>query len=143
VNASGHRNIVFLQTERRKRATGMPAALLARVARNREGAMVSDLVGFVIGLSLILGLLVWRRRIDHQHHVASALRVAVHAGAARLLDDGSPLAVSVRPPTVWRPGSVRLSIPDGNASFVARAFQTVTERVPQGYEVVIRCGARA
>jgi hypothetical protein len=105
--------------------------------------MVSDLMGFVIGLSPILGLLVWRHHIDRQQHVASALRAAVHAGAARLFDEGSPLAVSVQPPTVWRPGSVRLSIPEGNAPLIARTFETVMQRVPQGYEIVIRCGAPA
>jgi hypothetical protein len=105
--------------------------------------MVSDLVGFVVGLSPILGLLAWRHRIDRQQHVVSALRAAVHAGAARLFDEGSPLAVSVQPPTVWRPGSVRLSIPEGNAPLIARTFETVMERVPQGYEIVIRCGAPA
>jgi hypothetical protein len=105
--------------------------------------MVSDLVGFFVGLSPILGLMVWRHRIDRQQHVVSALRTAVHAGAARLFDEGSPLAVSVQPPTVWRPGSVRLSIPEGNAPLIARTFETVMERVPQGYEIVIRCGASA
>jgi hypothetical protein len=102
--------------------------------------MVSDLVGFVVGLSPLFGLLVWRERIDRQRHVASALRAAVHAGAARLFDEGSPLAVSVQLPTVWRPGSVRLSIPDGNAPLIARTFEAVMDRVPQGYEIVIRCG---
>jgi hypothetical protein len=38
---------------------------------------------------------------------------------------------------------VRLSIPEGNAWLMARAFETVMERVPQGYEIVIRCGAPA
>ena len=102
--------------------------------------MVSDLVGFVVALSPVLCLLVWRERVDRQRHAASVLRAAVYAGAARLLDEGTPLAVSVQPRTAWRPGSVRLSMPDGNAPLVARTFQTVRERVPQGYEIVIRCG---
>jgi hypothetical protein len=59
--------------------------------------VVSDLVGFVVGRSPIFGLLLWRERINRQQHVASALRAAVHAGAARLFDERSPLAVSVQP----------------------------------------------
>jgi hypothetical protein len=121
--------------------------MLAAFPRSRrseqEDGMISDLVGFVVGLSPLFALLLWRARIDRQQHVAAALRSAVHAGAARLFDEGSPLAVSVQPPTVWRPGAVRLSIPEGNTPLIARTFETVMARVPQGYEIVIRCGAQA
>jgi hypothetical protein len=48
---------------------------------------------------------------------------------------------SARSPTVWRPGSVWLSILEGNAPLIARAFETVMGLVPQGYDIIIRCGA--
>jgi hypothetical protein len=105
--------------------------------------MVSDLVGLVVGLSPIFGLLLWHARAGRQRHAADVLRADVQAGAARLLDGTAPLAVNVRPPTAWRPGFVRLSMPGGCEPLIGRTFQTVAERVPRGYEVVIRCGERA
>lgn len=47
--------------------------------------MLSDLVGLIVSVSPILGLLVWRERVDRRQHAADIVRADVHAGATRAL----------------------------------------------------------
>jgi hypothetical protein len=105
--------------------------------------MLSDLVGLIVSVSPILGLLVWRGRMDRQQHAADIVRADVHAGVTRALEGESLLAINAQAPTAWRPGKVRLSTPSGYEPLIGRAFQTVLERVPAGYEVVIHCGGNS
>ena len=105
--------------------------------------MFSDLVGLIISLSPFLGLLVWRGHVDRQQHAADIVRADVHAGVTRALEGESLLAIKAQAPTAWRPGKVRLSTPSGYEPLIGRAFQTVLERVPAGYEVVIHCGGNS
>ena len=105
--------------------------------------MLSDLVGFIVSVSPILGLLVWRERVDRRQNAADIVRADVHAGATRVLKGESLLAINVQAPTAWRPGHVRLSTPSGYEPLIGGAFQTVMERVPAGYEVVIHCGGNS
>lgn len=102
--------------------------------------MLSDLVALVISVSPVLGLLAWREHVDRQGRTADLVRADVHAGATRALGGESLLAIKVEAPTAWRPGHVRLTTPSGYEPLIGRAFQTVLERVPNGYEVVIHCG---
>jgi hypothetical protein len=105
--------------------------------------MFSDLVGLIVSVSPILGLLVWRERVDRRQNAADIVRGDVHAGATRALDGESLLAINVQAPSVWRPGHVRLSTPSGYEPLIGRAFQSVLDRVPAGYEVVIHCGGNS
>jgi hypothetical protein len=105
--------------------------------------MLSDLVGLIISVSPILGLLLWREQADRRQRAAAIVRADVHAGATRVLEGESLLAINVNAPTAWRPGRVRLSTPTGYEPLIGRAFQTVLERVPAGYEVVIHCGGNS
>jgi hypothetical protein len=105
--------------------------------------MLSDLVGLIVSMSPIVGLLVWREHVDRRQHAADIVRADVYASATRVLDGESLLAVDVKPPTAWRPGAVRLSTPSGYEPILGRAFQTVMDRVPIGYEVVIHCGGNS
>ena len=105
--------------------------------------MFSDLVGLIISVSPVLLLLVWRERADRQQHAADIVRADVDAGARRALEGESLLAIRVEAPTAWRPGHVRLTPPRGYEPLIGRAFQTVMERVPNGYEVVIHCGGNS
>jgi hypothetical protein len=105
--------------------------------------MFSDLVGLLVSMSPIVGLLVWREHVDRQRHAADIVRADVHAGVIRALEGESLLAIKAQAPTAWRPGTVRLSTPSGYEPLIGRAFQTVLERVPDGYEVVISCGGNA
>jgi hypothetical protein len=102
--------------------------------------MFSDLVGLIISVSPVLSLLVWRGHVDRRQLAADIVRADVHAGATRALDGEPLLAINVHAPTAWRPGYVRLTTPSGYEPLIGRAFQTVLERVPDGYEVVIHCG---
>ena len=105
--------------------------------------MLSDLVGLIISVSPVLGLLVWCEHVDRQQHAADIVRAGVHAGVTRALRGESLLAINVQAPTAWRPGHVRLATPSGYEPLIGHAFQTVLERVPNGYEVVIHCGGNA
>lgn len=105
--------------------------------------MFSDLVGLIVSVSPILGLLVWRGHQDRRQHAADIVRADVHAGTTRALKGESLLSIKVEAPTAWRPGHVQLSTPSGYEPLVGRAFQTVLERVPVGYEVVIHCGGNS
>jgi hypothetical protein len=105
--------------------------------------MLSDLVGLIISVSPILGLLLWREQADRRQRAAAIVRADVHAGATRALEGESLLAINVNAPTAWWPGRVRLSTPTGYEPLIGRAFQTVLERVPAGYEVVIHCGGNS
>jgi hypothetical protein len=102
--------------------------------------MLSDVVGLLVSVAPIVGLLLWREQADRRQVAAAIVRADVHAGATRALQGDSLLAINVHAPTVWRPGRVRLSTPTGYEPILGRAFQTVLERVPVGYEVVIHCG---
>ena len=105
--------------------------------------MFSDLVGLIVSVSPILGLLLWRERVDRRQHAADIVRADVHAGATRALKGESLLAINVQAPTAWRPGHVRLSTPSGYEPLIGKAFQTVLDRVPRDYEVVIHCGGNS
>lgn len=65
--------------------------------------MFSDLVGLIVSVSPILGLLVWRERVDRRQTAADIVRADVHAGATRALNGESLLAINVQAPTVWQP----------------------------------------
>ena len=105
--------------------------------------MFSDLMGLIVSMSPIVGLLVWRERMDRRRDAADIVRADVHAGATRALNGESMLAINVDAPTVWRPGHVRLSTPRGYEPLIGHAFQSVLERVPSDYAVVIQCGANS
>ena len=105
--------------------------------------MFSELVGLIVSMSPLLGVLVWRGHVDRQRQAADIVRADVHAGVTRALDGESLVAIKTQAPTVWRPGKVRLTTPSGYEPLIGRAFQTVLERVPVGYEVVIHCGGNS
>ena len=83
-----------------------------------------------------------KTRIDAQRQAIRRNRGARVSGCACDIAD-SLLAINVHAPTPWRPGRVRLSTPTGYEPILGHAFQTVLERVPVGYEVVIHCGGNA
>jgi hypothetical protein len=105
--------------------------------------MLSDVVGLLVSVAPVVGLLLWREQADRREAAAAIVRADVHAGARRALQGDSLLAINVHAPTAWRPGRVRLSTPTGYEPILGRAFSTVLERVPVGYEVVIHCGGNA
>jgi hypothetical protein len=118
-------------------------AAVSPVERSKEDTMLSDLMGLIVSMAPILGVLAWRQHVDRRQHAADIARADVHASAIRALHGESMLAINVAPPTAWRPGSVRLSIPSGCEPLIEQTFQRVLERVPSGYDVVIRCGEHA
>ena len=102
--------------------------------------MLSDLVGFVMVLTPILGLLAWRRAMDARALAAGVVRADIHAGVRRALGGETFLAVDVLAPALWRRGRVRLWAPSNYEGLIGAAAPTVFDRLPAHYDVIIRCG---
>jgi hypothetical protein len=105
--------------------------------------LLSEIVGLALAAGPVVGLLLWRERVDARAEQALIVRADIHAGATRALQGESLLAISVESPTAWSPGEVRLSAPDGYESLVGEALHAVLARTPAGYDVVISCGGGA
>lgn len=103
--------------------------------------MLSDIAGVVLAAAPIVGLLLWRERIDARQRAAWIVRADIDAGARRALGGESLLAIDVDSPTVWRRGRVRFSTPSGYESLISRALHAVDDRVPVNYDVVIYLGS--
>jgi len=105
--------------------------------------MLTDLVSFVMCLSPVVGLLVWRQVEDRRALEAGVVRADIHAGVMRALGGETFLAIDVRPPLAWRRGRVRLCAPSGYEGLVGAAAPTVFDRLPAHYDVVVHCGVNA
>lgn len=105
--------------------------------------MLSDIVGLMLATGPVIGMLLWRERVDWRLEKALIVRAAVHRGATRALDGESLLSIDVASPTAWNPGEVRLSTPDGYESLIGDALHAVLARTPIGYDLVITCGGGA
>jgi hypothetical protein len=105
--------------------------------------MLLDLVGFLMCVAPIVGLLVWRRELDHRAVEAGVVRADIHAGVTRALGGETFLAIDVRSPVLWWRGHVRLSAPTGYEGLIGAAAPTVFDRLPSHYDVIIHCGGNA
>jgi hypothetical protein len=103
--------------------------------------MLREIAEVVLAAAPIVGLLLWRDRVDARQKAAWLVRADIHAAATRALDGESLLAIDVDPPRVWRRGRVRFSTPSGYESLIGRALHAVDDRVPVNYDVVIYCGS--
>lgn len=103
--------------------------------------MLSDIAGVVLAAAPIVGVLLWRERVDARPQATWIVRADIHAGATRALGGESLLAIDVDSPTAWRCGRVRFSTPSGYESLIARAVHAVDDRGPVNYDVVIYCGS--
>lgn len=102
--------------------------------------LLTDIVGLMLATAPVVGLLLWRERVDRRTEKALIVRAAVHADATRALDGESLLSISVASPTAWNSGEVRLRTPAGYESLIGDALHAVLARTPAGYDIVITCG---
>jgi nucleotide-binding universal stress UspA family protein len=102
--------------------------------------IVSDLTGLFLGLSPFLALLLWCEVRDRRRDRADVVRAEIHAATNHVLGGETMLSVQVEPALRWRRGRVHLSVPGGYESLIARVSRTVSERLPQRYELVIHRG---
>jgi len=100
------------------------------------------MLGGILGVAFIGGLvlapLAWRVWQDRRAERALAVRAFVHAALVRALGGESLVAVSVRPPVLWRPGRVELTAPSDWRFLLEPAWSAVISRVPAEYELVVR-----
>ena len=103
--------------------------------------MIELIVAPMLLVALVAGVLGWRVLSDRLQDRALAVRADIQAAVDRSLDGESFLAVSVEPESAFHRGRVVLSTPTGYEWLVRDAWTPVVERVPEGYELVIKHAA--
>jgi hypothetical protein len=100
--------------------------------------MIELIVAPMLLVGVVAAVLGWRVLSDRLQDRALAVRADIQAAVDRSLDGESFLAVTVEPESTFHPGRVVLSTPTGYEWLVREAWTPVVERVPDGYELVIR-----
>jgi hypothetical protein len=100
--------------------------------------MIELIVAPMLLVGLVAGVLGWRVLSDRLQDRALAVRADIQAAVDRSLHGESFLAVTVEPESTFHPGRVVLSTPTGYEWLVREAWTPVVERVPDGYELVIK-----
>lgn len=100
--------------------------------------MIELIVAPMLMVGLVVGVLGWRVVSDRMQDRALAVRADIQAAVDRSLDGESFLAVSVEPESTFHRGRVVLSMPTGYEWLVREAWTPVVQRVPDGYELVIK-----
>jgi hypothetical protein len=100
--------------------------------------MFELIVAPLLLVGLVVGVLGWRVLNDRMQDRALAVRADIQAAVDRSLAGESFLAVSVEPESTFHSGRVVLSMPTGYEWLVREAWTPVVERVPDGYELVIK-----
>jgi len=97
---------------------------------------------------LLLAVLVavplgWRIRADRRRDRADLLSAEIRSAINRRLRGESLLTVEVTPETLWQPGRVVLWTPAGYESLAETVWRDVVDRLPRGYDLVVRPGHAA
>jgi hypothetical protein len=100
--------------------------------------MIGLIVAPTLLVGLVAGLLGWRVWRDRTENRALAMRADIQAAVDRSLDGESFLAVTVEPESTFHAGRVVLSTPSGYEWLIRDAWTPVLERVPHGYELVVK-----
>ncbi len=88
--------------------------------------------------ALIFGPLGWRLWADRKRARADSIAADIRWAVNHRLKGESLLSVQVTPEGLRRPGRVVLSAPSGYEWLVERAWPVVVERVPAGYDLVVK-----
>ncbi|HUF93432.1 MAG TPA: hypothetical protein VMR23_13715 [Candidatus Limnocylindria bacterium] len=100
--------------------------------------MMELILAPVVLIGLVAAALGWRVLGDRTQDRALAVRADIQAAVDRSLNGESFLAVTVEPESAFHAGRVVLSTPAGYEWLVREAWAPVVQRVPSGYEVVIK-----
>jgi len=103
--------------------------------------MFTVIAALVLTAASIVGLLLWRSRVDAWQQAAWIVRADNHAGATPVFGDESLLAIDGESPTAWRRGRVRFSTPSQYESLVGYALRAVDGCAPVNCDIVIHCGS--
>ena len=102
------------------------------------------MVGMLLAGLLFLGPLGWRVWLDRKRAEADGIKAEVGGAVNRRFHGESFLSVLVTPRSLWRSGRIVLSVPSGYEWLIEAAWRDVVDRVPSGYDLVVRVGhARA
>ena len=88
--------------------------------------------------ALVFGPLGWRVWADRKRAQADSIVAPIRWAVNHRLKGESLLSVQVTPEALWRPGRVILSAPGGYEWLVERVWPVVMERVPAGYDLVVK-----
>jgi hypothetical protein len=102
--------------------------------------MIEIMVASLIGLTLVVGPLLWRLQRDRRESRALSLRAYVQSLVDRKLGGESFVSVQVIARGVWSSGQVIVSVPGGWETLVEEVWPVLMARVPRGYELVLRRG---
>ena len=99
---------------------------------------MKDVMGMLIGLGPVATALLWCGLRDRLRARANRVGAEIRAAASRVLGGESMLAVRVQPALAWRSGRVHLSTPGGYEFLIEHAAGAIIDRLPSGYELVVR-----
>lgn len=99
--------------------------------------MMTETLALTAMAALVTAPLVWSLWRDRRAARAIAVRSDIQWIVDRHLGGESLVAVTVTPPTMWRPGRVLLSVPADREWLIDGLWSAVVQRVPSGYELVV------
>ena len=102
--------------------------------------MLTIIVPTILLVALVVTPLAWRIRADRRRDRADIVRADLRSAINRRLHGESLVTVEVVPKTFWHPGRVVLSTPAGYDELAETVWRDVSERVPAGYDLLIRTG---
>ena len=105
--------------------------------------MFTAIVPLVLLAVLVAVPLAWRIRADRRRDRADLLSADIRGAINRRLRGESLLTVEVMPGTLWQPGRVVLWTPAGYENLAETVWRDVVDRLPQGYDLVVRPGHSA
>ena len=98
------------------------------------------MVGMLLAGLLFLGPLGWRMWLDRKRAEADGIKAEVGGAVNRRFHGESFLSVLVTPRSLWRSGRIVLSVPSGYEWLIEAAWRDAVDRVPPGYDLVVRAG---
>lgn len=105
--------------------------------------VLTAIVPLVLLLLLVALPLGWRIRADRRRDRADLLTADIRSAINRRLRGESMLTVEVTPGTFWQPGRVVLWTPAGYEALAETVWRDVVDRLPRGYDLVVRAGHAA
>lgn len=96
------------------------------------------IIAVMLTSALVFGPLGWRVWADRKRARADSIAAGIRWAVNHRLKGESLLSVQVTPEASWRPGRVALSAPSGYEWLVERVWGVVVERVPAGYDLVVK-----
>ncbi|MEX2223620.1 MAG: hypothetical protein WEG40_17665 [Candidatus Rokuibacteriota bacterium] len=105
--------------------------------------MIEIAVASLIGLTLVVGPLLWRVQRDRREERALSIRAYVQSLVNRKLGGESFVSVQVTPRGLWRTGQVVVAVPSGWEWLLEEVWPVLMARAPRGYELVVRRGEPA